>query len=78
MVSGIVGLIAMFSVHNVAAFFWTLLTAALSLVVGVLLLWRPVEGDVAVRDGKLRMSPSYYNDRQDVDQLMDALPRCRR
>jgi len=43
-ISGIVGLVAMFSVHNVAAFFWALLTAALSLVVGVLLLWRPVEG----------------------------------
>jgi uncharacterized membrane protein HdeD (DUF308 family) len=43
-VSGIVGLVAMFSVHNVAAFFWALLTAALSLVVGVLLLWRPAEG----------------------------------
>ena len=31
--------------------------------------------DVAVRDGKLRISPSYYNDRQDIDRLMEALPR---
>src|SRR5215510_2877788 len=30
--------------------------------------------DVAVRDGKLRISPSYYNDRQDIDRLMEALP----
>jgi len=31
--------------------------------------------DVAVRDGKLRASPSYYNDRDDIDRLLQALPR---
>jgi len=31
--------------------------------------------DVAVRDGKLRISPSYFNDRQEIDRLMEALPR---
>jgi uncharacterized membrane protein HdeD (DUF308 family) len=46
--SGIVGLLAMFSVRNAPAFFWALLTAALSFVVGVLLLWRPVEGAVSL------------------------------
>src|SRR5262249_49266155 len=30
--------------------------------------------DVAVRDGRLRISPSYFNDRQDIDRLLDALP----
>jgi len=30
--------------------------------------------DVAVRDGKLRISPSYYNDREDINQLLEALP----
>ena len=46
--SGIVGLLAMFSVRDAAAFFWALLTAALSFVVGVLLLWKPVEGAVSL------------------------------
>jgi len=44
LVSGIVGLLAMFSVRDVPAFFWALLTAALSLVVGFLLLWKPEAG----------------------------------
>jgi uncharacterized membrane protein HdeD (DUF308 family) len=44
LLNGVVGLLAMFSVRNVPAFFWALLTAALSLVVGVLLLWRPEAG----------------------------------
>ena len=30
--------------------------------------------DVAVRDGKLRISPSYYNDRDEVDRLLESLP----
>jgi len=30
--------------------------------------------DVAVRDGKLRISPSYFNDRQDIDRLLESLP----
>jgi hypothetical protein len=42
LISGIVGLVAMFSAKDVPAFLWTLLTAALSLVVGVMLLWKPV------------------------------------
>jgi uncharacterized membrane protein HdeD (DUF308 family) len=48
LISGIVGLVAMFSAKDVPAFLWTLLTAALSLVVGVLLLWKPVEGAVSL------------------------------
>jgi cysteine desulfurase / selenocysteine lyase len=36
---------------------------------------RAANVDVAVRDGKLRMSPSYYNNRNDVDRLIEALPR---
>jgi uncharacterized membrane protein HdeD (DUF308 family) len=44
LLSGIIGLLAMFSVRDVAAFFWALFTAALSLVVGVLLLWKPASG----------------------------------
>jgi len=30
--------------------------------------------DVAVRDGNLRISPSYFNDQQDIDRLLEALP----
>jgi selenocysteine lyase/cysteine desulfurase len=30
--------------------------------------------DIAVRDGRFRLSPSYYNDRSDIDRLVEALP----
>ena len=43
-ISGVVGLAAMLSVHNVPGFLWSLVTALLSLVVGGLLLWNPIEG----------------------------------
>jgi uncharacterized membrane protein HdeD (DUF308 family) len=48
LISGIVGLVAMFSAKDVPAFLWTLVTAALSLAVGVLLVWRPVAGALAL------------------------------
>jgi uncharacterized membrane protein HdeD (DUF308 family) len=48
LISGIVGLVTMFVAPSVAAFLWSLLTAALSLFVGVLLLWHPVEGAVSL------------------------------
>jgi len=48
LLSGIVGLVTMFIAPNVSAFLWSLLTAALSLFVGVLLLWHPVEGAVSL------------------------------
>jgi len=48
LISGIVGLVAMFSAEDVPAFLWTLLTAALSLIVGVLLLWKPVEAAMSL------------------------------
>ena len=48
LISGIFGLATMFLAPNAAAFFWSLLTAALSLFVGVLLLWHPVEGVVSL------------------------------
>ncbi len=44
LISGTVGLVAMFSARDVPAFFWTLLTAALAMAVGVLLIWKPAEG----------------------------------
>ena len=44
LLSGIVGLASMFLARNVQAFLWMLLTAALSLFVGIVLLWHPVEG----------------------------------
>lgn len=47
-ISGAVGLVVMFFAPSVSAFLWSLLTAALSLLVGVLLLWHPVEGAVTL------------------------------
>ena len=44
LIGGIIGLVAMFSARNVAGVLWALVTAALSLIAGVLLIWRPVEG----------------------------------
>jgi len=46
--SGLIGLVTMFVASNVTALLWSLLTAALSLFVGVLLLWHPVEGAVSL------------------------------
>jgi uncharacterized membrane protein HdeD (DUF308 family) len=42
--SGFAGIIAMFSAGSVSSFLWMLVTALLSIVVGGLLIWRPVEG----------------------------------
>jgi uncharacterized membrane protein HdeD (DUF308 family) len=44
LICGTVGLVAMFSARDVPAFLWTLLTAALAMAVGVLLIWKPAEG----------------------------------
>ncbi len=44
LIAGIVGLVAMFYADDIAAFLWTLVTAALSLCVGVLLLYKPGAG----------------------------------
>ena len=46
--SGVMGLIVMFFAPSVSGFLWTLLTAALSLFAGVVLLWHPVEGVVSL------------------------------
>jgi uncharacterized membrane protein HdeD (DUF308 family) len=48
LLSGFIGLVTMFVASTAAAFLWSLLTAALSLFVGVLLLWHPVEGAVSL------------------------------
>ena len=48
LVSGAVGLVAVFFTPTVSAFLWSLLTAALALFVGILLLWHPVEGAVSL------------------------------
>ena len=44
LISGVIGLIATFSSHDIPAFLWSLVTAALSIAVAVLLLFKPVEG----------------------------------
>jgi len=48
LLSGLVGLVTMFIAPTVPAFLWALLTAALSLFAGVLLLWHPIEGAVSL------------------------------
>lgn len=46
--AGAAGLGLMFFAPTVSSFLWSLLTAALSLLVGILLLWHPVEGVVSL------------------------------
>jgi uncharacterized membrane protein HdeD (DUF308 family) len=48
LISGVIGLVAMFSTKDIPAFLWNLVTAALSVAVGVLLLLRPAEGAVSL------------------------------
>lgn len=48
LISGGIGLIAIVSTHHVHAFLWSLITAALSVVVGVLLILMPVQGAVSL------------------------------
>jgi uncharacterized membrane protein HdeD (DUF308 family) len=48
LISGVVGLIAIFSAHDIPAFLWSLVTAALSLAVGVLLIWKPAAGAMSL------------------------------
>jgi len=45
LISGIVGIITLFTrQQNISSFLWTLVAAALALAVGVLLIWRPAAG----------------------------------
>ena len=48
LISGFIGLIALISTHHVHAFLWSLVTAALSVVVGVLLILNPIQGAVSL------------------------------
>jgi uncharacterized membrane protein HdeD (DUF308 family) len=48
LLSGIVGLVAMFSAKDIPAFLWSLVTAALSVAAGVLLIWKPAEGALSL------------------------------
>src|SRR5271170_2431723 len=48
LISGVLGLIAMFSARNVPGFLWTPVTALLSIVAGCALLWKPAEGAVSL------------------------------
>jgi uncharacterized membrane protein HdeD (DUF308 family) len=48
LISGIVGLVTLFRVRNVPSFLWTLIAAALAIVVGILLIGRPVLGTLSL------------------------------
>lgn len=47
-ISGIVGLVALISAKDIPAFLWNLVTAALSLAVGGLLVWKPIAGALSL------------------------------
>jgi uncharacterized membrane protein HdeD (DUF308 family) len=46
--SGLLGFVAVLSARDASAFFWMLLTAALSLAVGIMLVWKPAEGTMSL------------------------------
>jgi uncharacterized membrane protein HdeD (DUF308 family) len=48
LISGGIGLIALISTHHVHAFLWSMITAALSVVIGVMLVLKPVEGALSL------------------------------
>jgi uncharacterized membrane protein HdeD (DUF308 family) len=48
LIGGLVGLVTLFLAPDVPAFLWGMLTAALCLFAGVLLLWHPVEGAISL------------------------------
>ena len=44
LIGGIAGFVAIFSADDIPAFLWSLVTAALSVALGVFLIWRPIAG----------------------------------
>ena len=48
LISGVIGLIALVSTHHVHAFIWSLITAALSIGIGILLILKPIEGALSL------------------------------
>jgi uncharacterized membrane protein HdeD (DUF308 family) len=44
LISGVFGLVTLFTTRKIAAFLWTLITAILAILVGLLLIWRPAAG----------------------------------
>ncbi len=48
LIAGVIGLIALFAAEDIAAFLWTIVTAALAVVLGVLLIWKPATGAMSL------------------------------
>lgn len=48
LIAGVVGVVAMFSARDVSAFLWSLLTAALAIIIGAMLIWNPTKGAVSL------------------------------
>ena len=71
--SGLLGLVTMFSAHDASAFFWILLTSALSLAVGILLIWKPDEGTVSLT---LVLTAFFIRGRRLPGRNLDLLSRC--
>ena len=47
-ISGVTGVIAVLSSRDIPAFLWVLVTAALSLILGILLVWHPTAGAISL------------------------------
>ena len=48
LIAGVIGLVALFAAEDIAAFLWTIVTAALAIVLGVLLIWKPATGAMSL------------------------------
>lgn len=48
LIGGIVGLVMLLSQKHLAAFVWNLITAALAIVVGILMIWNPAQGAISL------------------------------
>jgi uncharacterized membrane protein HdeD (DUF308 family) len=66
--SGIIGLAGMFTAHRVPGFWWALISALLSIVIGIYLIWRPLAGVLA-----LTLAVALYFAAQGITQIIAAI-----
>jgi uncharacterized membrane protein HdeD (DUF308 family) len=66
--SGIIGLAGMFTAHRVPGFWWALISALLSIGVGIYLIWRPLAGVLT-----LTLAVAIYFAAQGITQIIAAI-----